>query len=51
MQLLIATVLGIDVSRFWADLVTGGVFAIVAVLSIALSVRDRQKRLAVSRRF
>ena len=51
MQLLISTVLGIDVSRFWADLVTGGVFAIVAVLSVALNARDWRKKFAISRRF
>jgi hypothetical protein len=40
MKLLIAKVLGIDLSPFWADALTGGMFAIVLVLGVALNLRD-----------
>ena len=40
MQLLISEVLGIEISRFWADTLTGGIFVIAAVLTIALNARD-----------
>jgi hypothetical protein len=44
MKLLIAEVLGIDLSPFWADALTAGMFATVSVLGIALSVRDVRRQ-------
>ena len=40
MELLISEVFKVDLSSFWADALTCGTFAIVAVLTIILNVRD-----------
>jgi hypothetical protein len=43
MALLIAELFGIDLSSFWADALTGGMFATVFVLGIALNLRDARR--------
>jgi hypothetical protein len=49
MQLLISEVLGVNLSPFWSDALTGGMFAIVAVFTIVLNLRDvrRKRRLVI----
>jgi hypothetical protein len=42
-QLLIEQLTGLELSATVADALTGGVFALAAVLSVALSVRDRRR--------
>jgi Protein of Unknown function (DUF2784) len=45
MQLLIAEVLRISVSAFWADAVTGALFALVTVLTVVFNLRDVRLKL------
>jgi hypothetical protein len=42
-QLLLSVVLGIELTPVQADALTAGVFALTAVLSVVLNVRDRRR--------
>lgn len=44
MQLLIREVTGIELTSDWADTLTGGIFAVVAALSVILNLRDFRRK-------
>lgn len=50
MELLISEVFKVELGSFWADALTGGMFAVVALLTIILNLRDVRGSTKTNRR-